>query len=256
MTKRRLRLGAIILAAAVAAVTTVTAQRPGGRPNAFAEQSYTGNVRYDGRFVFIRMSYPWSGRGAPFWSHDYPVGEYHFLKILGAVSNVSAHQGESSIMSFGDPELHKFPVAYFCEPGQWYLNDGDVLNLRAYLQKGGFLIVDDFPRNAWGNFELQMSRVFPQARWIRLDAKHQIFHSFFEIDDISNIPISYDRGGAPEFYGLFEDNDPTKRMMMVVNYQQDISEFWEWSDSGTYMVRDSNEAYKIGVNEFLYGITH
>jgi hypothetical protein len=36
----------------------------------------------------------------------------------------------------------------------------------------------------------------------------------------------------------------------------DISEFWEWSDSGTYMVSDSNEAYKIGVNEFLYGIMH
>jgi len=257
MTRRRLTLGAIVLTAAIGAVTSVGAQRGGGvRPNAFAQQSYTGNVRYDGRFVFIRMSYPWAGRGAAYWSHDYPTGEYHFLKILAAVSNVSTHQQESSIMSFSDPELMKFPVAYLCEPGPWQMSDSDVQNLRAFLQKGGFLIVDDFPRDAWGNFEMQMGRVFPENRWIQLDAKHQIFHSFFEINDISHIPIPYNRGGNPEFWGLFEDNDPSKRLMVVVNYMNDISEFWEWSDSGTYMVSDSNEAYKIGVNEFLYGIMH
>lgn len=260
MTLRpRLTLGIAVLAAAAGAVVTLHAQRPGGmgqRPGQQYQQSYSGNVRYDGRFVFIRMSYASGSSRAPFWSHDYPTGEYHFLKILAAVTNVTAHQEESSIMSFSDPELMKFPVAYLCEPGPWYMSDADVMNLRAYLQKGGFLIVDDFPRNAWGNFELQMGRVFPEARWIQLDAKHQIFHSFYEINDLSHIPTPYDRGGYPEFYALFEDNNPTKRMQVIVNYQNDISEFWEWSDKGTYIVTDTSEAYKIGVNEFLYGITH
>ena len=48
-------------------------------------------------------------------------------------------------MSFSDPELFKFPVAYLVEPGYWYMSDSDVTTLRAYLHKGGFLIVDDFP---------------------------------------------------------------------------------------------------------------
>jgi hypothetical protein len=255
VSTRRVILAAALIAALAGAVTAF-AQIGAYKPLSDLSQ-YRGNVRYDGRFVFIRMSYPWSNnRQVPYWSHDYPAGEYHFLKILAAVTNMSSHLDESSIMSFSDPELFKFPVAYICEPGPWSMSDTDVTNLRAYLRKGGFLIVDDFPREAWDNFDMQFSRVFPEGRWLALDETHPIFHSFFEINRLDNIPVPYNRGGAPMFYGMFEDNDPKKRMYAVANFQNDISEFWEWSDTGQYLVADSNEAYKIGVNEFLYGVTH
>jgi hypothetical protein len=253
--------GTVILAALVAGTATTLAQRPGSyRP---PQQSYTGNVRYDGKFVFVRMSYAWSGgRGAP-WAHDYPVGEEHFLKILTSISNVDAHVDASSIMHFSDPELFKFPVAYLVEPGYWYMSESDVTNLRAYLQKGGFLIVDDFPFrtqgriDTWGNFEEQMSRVFPEGKWIELtDASHPIFHSFFEVNSLDIVPMAYNLGDKPRFMALFEDNDPKKRMLCIANYQNDLSEFWEFSEEGRYLVQDSNEAYKVGVNQFIYGITH
>lgn len=255
--------GAVILAALAAGTATTLAQRPGSYRPSYQQQSYTGNVRYDGKFVFVRMSYAWSGgRGAP-WAHDYPVGEEHFLKILTSISNVDAHVGESSIMHFSDPELFKFPVAYLVEPGYWYMSESDVTNLRAYLQKGGFLIVDDFPYrtqgriDTWGNFEEQMSRVFPEGRWIELtDASHPIFHSFFEVNDLGIVPMAYNLGDKPRFMALFEDNDPNKRMLCIANYQNDLSEFWEFSEEGRYLVQDSNEAYKVGVNQFIYGITH
>jgi hypothetical protein len=136
------------------------------------------------------------------------------------------------------------------------MSDTDVTTLRAYLQKGGFLIVDDFPQRAWGQFEVNMSRVFPEGKWIQLDNTHPIFHSFFEINDINNIPTAYNLGSGPQFWALFEDNDPKKRMLCVANYMNDISEFWEFSESGRYIVQESNLAYKFGVNEFVYGLTH
>src|SRR6188474_3393176 len=253
--------GTVILAALVAGTATTLAQRPGS--NRAQSQSYSGNVRYDGKFVFVRMSYAWSGgRGAP-WAHDWPVGEEHFLKILTSISNVDAHVDASSIMHFSDPELFKFPVAYLVEPGYWYMSESDVTNLRAYLLKGGFLIVDDFPFrtggriDTWGNFEEQMSRVFPEAKWIELlDASHPIFHSFFEVNSLDIVPMAYNLGDKPRFMALFEDNDPKKRMLCIANYQNDLSEFWEFSEEGRYLVQDSNEAYKVGVNQFIYGITH
>jgi Domain of unknown function (DUF4159) len=252
-TRSMVRAGVFVLIAVVATVTTL-AQRPGSYSQ---RQSYSGNVRYDGKFVFIRMSYPFGGRqGAP-WAHDYPVGEEHFLKILTSISNVDAHINESSIMSFSDPELFKFPVAYLVEPGFWYMSETDVTTLRAYLQKGGFLIVDDFPDRAWGNFEQQMARVFPDLRWEELaDASHPIFHSFFEVNSLDIVPMAYKLGDKPRFRALFEDNDPKKRLLVIANYQNDLSEFWEFSETGRYMIGDSNEAYKVGVNEFIYGITH
>jgi hypothetical protein len=261
MTKRRLVFAAAVVLIAAAGATTAWARRVPQRPGYSGPQSYSRNVRYDGRFVFIRMSYAYSGRSIAPWSHDYNAGEFHFLKIMQAVTNIDPHIDESSIMSFSDPELFKFPVAYLVEPGYWTMSDTDVTTLRAYLQKGGFLIVDDFPLSSrgvdtWGNFDSQISRVFPEGKWMRLDAKNPLFHSFFEIDDISNIPTAYNLGSGPQFWALYEDNDPTKRIMVIANYMNDISEFWEWSDKGQYLMSDTNEAYKFGVNEFLYGITH
>ena len=252
--------GAAVLGVIVLGATASWAQR--GSSRAYQSQSYSGNVRYDGRFVFVRMSYPYSGRGDIKWAHDYPDGERNFLEILTTISNVSAHTDASSIMSFGDPELFKFPVAYLVEPGYWYLAESEVVALRAYLQKGGFLIVDDFPNrsqgniDSWGNFEVQMGRVFPEGKWIELDPTHPLFHSFFDINSFDTLPPAYNLGGRPMFMALFEDNDPKKRMLVVANYQNDLSEYWEASSTGYYIVDNSNEAFKYGVNQFIYGITH
>jgi hypothetical protein len=232
----------------VAAIATPLAQRS-------YRQSYSGNVRYDGKFVFIRLSYPWyGGRGAP-WAHDWPRGETHFLKIFSELTSVQMHVTESSIMSLSDPELFKFPVAYMAEPGFWGMGDEEVNNLRNYLLKGGFLIMDDFRGRDWGNVDLQFSRMFPQGQWVDLDANHPIFHSFFEINSLDIIPQAYD-AGRPIFRAMFQDNDPNKRMLAIAAYNTDISEFWEWSDTGYAPIDVSNEAYKIGINLFMYGITH
>jgi len=44
--------------------------------------------------------------------------------------------------------------------------------------------------------------------------------------------------------------------MAIVNYNNDISEYWEYSDRGFAPVTDTNEAYKLGVNYVIYGLTH
>ena len=57
-------------------------------------------------------------------------------------------------------------------------------------------------------------------------------------------------------FGLFEDNDPTKRLMVIANHNTDISDFWEFSPTGFRPVDESNQAYKLGVNYIVYGMTH
>ena len=97
---------------------------------------YSGNAQYDGKFVFVRMSYPEvSRRGGPFWAHDYPEGEQHFMKILTAVSNVPAHVEETAIMDFDDPDMFKFPVIYLVEPGYWTMDDARSKRCASYLPR-------------------------------------------------------------------------------------------------------------------------
>src|SRR5439155_24047033 len=106
----------------------------------------------------------------------------------------------------------------------------------------------------WANFEGNMRRAFPKLQLRAIDASAQIFHSFFQIDSFDIIPQSYDRG-RPELFRLFEDNDPTKRMMAIVNHNTDVSDFWEFSATGFRPIDESNEAYKLGVNYIIYGLT-
>jgi hypothetical protein len=256
MSARGTRRLVPVLAILLVGATTALAQRGFRGGGGFFTPSYSGNVKYDGKFVFVRMSYPWQGFRQPAWMHDYQDGEVHFMKILTGVSNVPAHVQETNILSFGDPEMFKYPVIYLCEPGYWDMNDKEVVALRDYFRKGGFMIVDDFPSWAWPNFDLQMSRVFPTGQWHDLTAEHPIFHSFFEINSL-DLPPPYPQLGSVALYrGLYEDNDPSKRLYVIANYQNDISEYWEWSETGMKPVDENNEAYKFGVNEFIYGITH
>jgi hypothetical protein len=94
----------------------------------------------------------------------------------------------------------------------------------------------------------------PELHWVELDSTHPIFHSFFEIDDLQYL-TSYG-ASQPTYWGLFEDNDPKKRLMAVANRDGDLGEYWEFSDTGYAPVDLSNEAYKFGVNYFIYALTH
>src|SRR5262245_53940352 len=131
MKLRALR-GVLVIGLLLAAGAGVFAQR-GGVFGGFFRGSYSSNMKYDGKFMFIRMSYQGDRRNS--WSHDYPTGEQHFMSILTNVSNVSAHVNESNIMSFNDPEMFKFPVIYLVEPGYWRMADEDVKALQSYLLK-------------------------------------------------------------------------------------------------------------------------
>ena len=76
---------------------------------------------------------------------------------------------------------------------------------------------------------------------------------------MQSLTVSHDApygGLVPSYWGLFEDNDPKKRLMVIANVNNDISEYWEFSDTGISMVDLTNESYKFGVNFVIYGLTH
>ena len=221
---------------------------------------FAGNTPYDGRFTFARIRFnPLFGGGGGFrrdlkWDHDFPRAERNLMKIVKELSSIRPFMNGGNVFTADDPELHRFPVAYLSEPGFWTVSDAEATGLRAYLQKGGFLIFDDFFGEHWYNFELQMRKVLPNSRIVRLDTSHPIFDSFFHITSLDYSHPYF--GGVSEFHGIFEDNDPSKRLMVIVNYNNDIGDYWEWSDAGFVPIELSNEAYKLGVNYLMYALTH
>jgi uncharacterized protein DUF4159 len=217
-----------------------------------------GNQPYDGKLTFVRLKYTMGfyGRGwEPPWAHDYPTADTHMMKILNELTLVRPRMDGSNILGLDDPELFKYPIAYMSEPGFWSMDENEVKGLRDYLSKGGFIMFDDFRGRDWDNLQDQMRLVFPMGQWVELDGTHPIFHSFFEINDPHTMTPPYG-GMPPVFYAMFENNDRNGRLMAMANVNNDLGEYWEFSDTGYAPVDLSNEAYKFGVNYFVYALTH
>jgi hypothetical protein len=260
---KRIAAAALLLAAAMA---SGDAQVRRGFREEYVREPRLHNVPYDGRFTFARIKYATAPggywyQGMPSWSHGYPVSEDNLLRIMNEVTLLRGRTDGFNVFALDDPELFKYPMAYIIEVGWWTLTDSEAAALRAYLAKGGFVIVDDFKTpnfnggGGWELFEANMRRVLPGARFVDMPVTHPIFHSFFEIHTLRNFPQAYN-SGEPIFRGLYEDNDPAKRLQMIVNYNTDISQYWEWSGRGLRPFDETNEAYKLGVNYVMYGMMH
>jgi hypothetical protein len=217
------------------------------------------NVPYDGQFTFARIRY--LSRSS--WNADYPRMEQHLTTILDSLTSIRTHVNGSNVHTFDDPELMKYPVAYLTEPGYWVPTDEEVEGLRRYLAKGAFLIVDDFydPRfrygPEWQTFEAGIRRVLPDADIVPLDVSHPIFNSFFQVKSLElPYPGRWGEAGVMgEFYGIYKDNDRSERLNVIINYNMDVGDYVEWSDTSSYTLAPTNEAYKLMINYIVYGLT-
>lgn len=212
---------------------------------------------YDGRFTFVRLRWGSGGGGwgmSRAWDHDFPRAEQNLSAMLDEMTLIDVNEEGSLILTLDDPELFKYPISYMWEPGFWDMSEEEEAGFRDYLLKGGFAIFDDFEGNQWYNLEAQMRRVLPDLRFVKLDATHPIFDSFFRMTTIDFPHPMY--GILPTYYGIYEDNDPRKRLMVIANLDNDVAEYWEWSGQGLFPVDTSNEAYKLGINYMLYAFTH
>ena len=207
-------------------------------------------------FVYARIRYHMT-RDAIFvrevpWHHDYPYGDEIFPTFVKEVTGIQTKSDSYQIVDIDSPELFHYPFAYLCEPGYLNLSEKDTANFREYLDRGGFVLVDDFrgPRHL-ENLILEMKKVYPDRDIVHLDISEPIFNSFYHIDSLEMAPPY---GNMPvEFLGL---RDGKGRLQMVINYNNDLSEVWEWLDRGELPLRDASLSLELGVNYLVYAFTH
>lgn len=215
-------------------------------------------------FYFTRGRYT-DYRGSwrsPAWATDYPKADQQFLVVLRRLTNVDAYASEHS-MALTDPELRRYPFLYMLEVGYMDLQPSEVRALRDYLLAGGFLFIDDFwGTREWQNFEEQMRRVLPEYPIRDLPLDHPIFRTFYEIREIQQVPAignirrgrTWEQDGyEPAVRGIFDERG---RLMVMVNWNTDIGDAWEWAEQPDYPLKYSTFAYQIGINAVVYAMSH
>ncbi len=254
----------LVLATAIAGVPERAEEEAGlGAPSPDPHQDFL-NVPYDGSYTFVRVRFNgfrnrgfgggFGRGGGPGWAHDYPYADNNFIRILDEITILGPNTVGTNIIDADDPDLLRYPIAYISEPGEWSPTRAEVENVAAYLRKGGFLILDDFRGNGeWRNVEAIFGAILPGHRFRLLELEEPVFNSFFEIETLELPPPTFGQY-RPLFLGLHEHDDPDGRLMVIANFNNDIGDYWEYSDMGYYPIDLSNEAYKFGVNYIIYAM--
>jgi hypothetical protein len=215
-------------------------------------------------FHFARMIYTDSpqfrGFGRGWWQQDWPSAETHFLESVRRLTRVNS--GDPISLRLTDDALFDYPWLYATQVGYWELSDEEIARLREYLLRGGFLMTDDY----WGEderaaFEATMFRVFPDRPIVEIKRGDAVLHVPFTIDEFTQIPgLRHVRGFAdlqqllpPRWRGIYDDSG---RLMVAMNYNQDVGDSWEEADTPDYPEPMTALGYRFGINYIVYAMTH
>lgn len=264
--RRRSRVSAALLALVpvVALASSAQAQLGDDFREAVRAAGRNGGDRPGHEFYFTRGIYSgvnryWD-RGT--WSVDYPKADRQFTFGLRRLTGIDVYEGDHALR-LTDPTLSRFPFLYVLEVGYMSMSDEEVASLRRYLLAGGFLFVDDFWGSwEWENFEFEMGRVLPGHQIQEIPTSHAVFHTFYDIDAVLQVPsVRIVRGGptweqdgfVPYVRGIFDDDG---RLMALINWNTDLGDAWEWVDNPFYPIEYSNYAYQLAVNAIVYAMSH
>jgi hypothetical protein len=258
------RLGVVL-----AALFTMIPSLP---PPAGAQLPQQPDERFAGlqwRFVRIKYHYVTEGTrvsqdfyGEP-WLIDGPAAEQNLSRRLKTATAIDVQ--DPIVLTLDDPRLFTFPWIYFVEPGNLKLTDSDVKTLREFLLRGGTALFDDFHGPyEWDHFAAEIKKVFPDREIVDFPKDHPVFSCFYKMDGYPQIAglgsfiqgRSWEKGGfVAHLRTIFDDS---QRPMLFINWNTDMGDGWEWSNAEDYpgYIKYTSLAYKMGINEVVYALTH
>jgi len=218
----------------------------------------------DTEFAFARLRYrsPGRGRFRGSWGTDSNKAERQFIQGIRRLTSIHARSVEE-IIDVDSDEIFNWPWIYAVEVGYWQLSEPQAKRLREYLDRGGFLVVDDFHGSwEWSAFMASLERVFPDRPVVELPGDDPIFHVLYNLDNRFQVPgrqyiwsgSTYERDGvAPHWRGIYDDKG---RVQVAILFNMDHGDAWEWADDPRYPEPFAALAYRIGINYVIYAMTH
>jgi Domain of unknown function (DUF4159) len=206
------------------------------------------------------------------WTIDYPRSDRHLLQGVRRLTRIDTRSVEQIVDLDGTGDVYNWPMMYAVEVGHWALPDEQAAQMREFLLRGGFLMVDDFHGDEpyhnvfseWQVFRASMTKVFPDRPIEDLENSNPIFHTVYDLDDRFQVPgwqwvrsgrtyEAGETGKTPHWRAIYDDKG---RVMVAICHNMDLGDAWEWSDDPRYPEKWASLAYRIAVNYFIYDLTH
>jgi len=153
---------------------------------------------------------------------------------------------EPSTIDVGSPEIFNFPYIELTGHGNIIFSENDVINLRTYLEGGGFLHCDDnYGLDEY--FRREMKKVFPEKDFVELPPSHPIFHQKYDFPE--GLPKIHEHDGKrPQAFGIFIE----ERLVCLYTYECDLGDGWEDIEVHNDPEELRQKALKMGANIIDY----
>jgi hypothetical protein len=117
----------------------------------------------------------------------------HFLIKAEKESAISTSRRFHAV-KLADDDLFEFPLVIMTGEGDFQLSDKERENLRRYVERGGFLLASaGCSSTEWDRaFRREMAAVFPKQSLEAIDMSHPIFHTVYDINELTT-----SHGGSP-----------------------------------------------------------
>ncbi len=207
-----------------------------------------------------------------YWTMDFPRSDRHLLAGVRRLTRIDTKSVEQVVTLDGSDDAYNWPMMYAVEVGHWQLRDAEAAQLRDFLLRGGFLMVDDFHgeapyhgvSNEWQIFLDSMNKVFPERLIEDLPNNDQIFHTLYDLQDRFQVPgaiyfesgLTYEAGETGKVPHWRCIRDDKGRVMVAICHNMDLGDAWEHSDEPRYLEKWASLAYRIAMNYFIYDLTH
>lgn len=218
----------------------------------------------ESEFAFGRLRFrsPRDGRGwYARWGIDANKSDRQFIEGVRRLTRIDARSVEH-IVDIDSDEIFDWPWMFAVSPGDWKLSPDQAKRLRAYFDRGGFLMVDDFHgESEWRTFMMGIHQVFDDPKVVELDDEAAIFRVLYNLGDRVQIPGAnvvhgpgYERDGVtPHWRGIVDDKG---RVAVAICFNMDVGDAWEFADDPNYPEKFASQAYRLGINYVLYAMTH
>lgn len=204
--------------------------------------------------IVARWHFGTNGRiGHRGWSHNYPSSDQNFNEFISNATGVDVELASYRIVELGDPEVFDYPFAYVSEPGEMDLTPQEERNLREFIDRGGFVLMDDFDGPVQlENMRTEVLRVFPDRPFFSVTTDHDVFRIHFELDDLERMS-PYVPGGRIVYFGMLNDRGD---LAIAAGYNNDLANFWDWYDEARYPLEPAADAFRLGINFVIWSMTH
>jgi hypothetical protein len=200
------------------------------------------DVQSSSSFVIARLKY--SGGGD--WYND-QSGDVNMLEYLRKHTTINVRPSFEYVDLSSD-NIFNYPLLFMTGHGNVKLSEGEAKRLRAYLDKGGFLYIDD-DYGMDTSIRKEMRKVFPEQEFQELPFSHPIYTSFFPFPN--GLPKIHEHDNkTPQGLGLFTKEN---RLCVFYTYETNPSDGWVADHNDPPEKRETS--FRIGTNIIVYALT-